>query len=206
MLRFFYVRCKQTFNMPIFSQGLVLRGLLTAAAITVLVSLLVYYMRRQARRRAEGYEQQVPYFIDQEAAVETPGFDEAFTQAGAVRAEHAIEPAEARSNESYRAVDFATTTPSTGSGCFPRDQLTLDQLLPKDAANAKWSELNPAGQGDAADQNYLNAGALVGIDTVSSSLKNANMQLRSDPPIPRVGNWGIHVSTIEPDLHRRPLE
>lgn len=37
-------------------------------------------------------------------------------------------------------------------------------MLPKDAANSKWSELNPAGQGEAGDQNYLNAASLFGID------------------------------------------
>ena len=55
-------------------------------------------------------------------------------------------------------------------------------------------------------QNFLDVSQQLGIDTQGSSLKNANYQLRSDPPNPRttVGPW--LNSTIETDLLRRPLE
>ena len=38
--------------------------------------------------------------------------------------------------------------------CYPKDQLTPSELLPGDA-NSKWSQVNPSGQGDLADQNFL---------------------------------------------------
>ena len=103
---------------------------------------------------------------------------------------------------------------SAGSGsssdgmqsCFPRDRLTANDLLPKDAADSKWARINPSGTGDIHDQNYLTAGYHVGINTVGQSLRNANLQLRSEIPNPQnaVGPWMI--STIEPDLRQNTLE
>jgi len=90
--------------------------------------------------------------------------------------------------------------------CYPRDRLTADDLLPKDAANSKWAQVNPAGQGDVKDQNFLTAGYLTGINTVGSSLRNANYQLRSDPPNPQLNVSPWNQTTIEPDLNHRPLE
>lgn len=81
------------------------------------------------------------------------------------------------------------------------------ELLPKDA-NSKWAN-NPYGEtnlNQAASQ-LLTAGHHVGVDTVGQSLRNANLQLRSEPPNPRnsnVGPW--NASTIEPDTQRRNLE
>jgi hypothetical protein len=98
---------------------------------------------------------------------------------------------------------------ATGAGmqsCFPRDRLTANDLLPKDAADSKWARINPSGTGDIHDQNYLTAGYHVGINTVGQSLRNANLQLRSEIPNPQnaVGPWMI--STIEPDLRQNTLE
>lgn len=90
--------------------------------------------------------------------------------------------------------------------CFPRDRLTAQDLLPKDAADSKWAQLNPSGSGDIHDQNYLTAGYHIGVNTVGQSMRNANLQLRSEIPNPQgpVGPWMI--STIEPDLRQNTLE
>jgi hypothetical protein len=114
-----------------------------------------------------------------------------------------VKPGEETSNEDYRPVDYETS--KQPSDCFPRDRLSSDDLLPKNAANSKWAQVNPAGQGDVSSQNFLTAGWAVGINTVSGSLRNANLQLRSEPPNKRMA-WPINNSTIEPDLMRRPLE
>jgi len=97
-------------------------------------------------------------------------------------------------------------TASPDAVCFPRDRLTGEDLLPKDAANSKWAQMNPAGQGDVRDQNFLTAGYHIGINTVGQTRRNANYQLRSDPPNPQVPVSPWNISTIEPDLNRRPLE
>jgi hypothetical protein len=66
--------------------------------------------------------------------------------------------------------------------------------------------MNPAGQGDVKDQNYLTAGYHVGVNTVGQTLRNANLQLRSEPPNPQVPVSPWNISTIEPDINRVPLE
>lgn len=91
------------------------------------------------------------------------------------------------------------------AGCYPRDQLTASELLPRDT-NSVWAQQNPLGPGSLKGVNFLSAGALVGINTVGQSLKNANLQLRSEPPNPQVAVSIFNNSTIEPDFNRRPLE
>jgi hypothetical protein len=67
--------------------------------------------------------------------------------------------------------------------------------------------MSPQGQGDLRDQNFLTAGYHVGIDTVGSSMKNPNLQLRSEPPAPRTPVSPWLISTISySDVNRRPLE
>jgi hypothetical protein len=108
----------------------------------------------------------------------------------------------------YSKVSAPVSASGSGSApsCFPRDRLTADDLLPKDAANSKWAQLNPAGQGDVRDQNFLTAGYHVGVNTTGSSKRNANLQLRSEPLNPQsvVSPW--MQSTIEPNMFQRPLE
>ncbi len=91
------------------------------------------------------------------------------------------------------------------AGCYPRDQLSATELLPRDT-NSVWAQQNPLGPGTLKGVNFLSAGALVGINTVGQSLKNANYQLRSEPPNPQVPVSIFNNSTIEPDFNRRPLE
>lgn len=91
------------------------------------------------------------------------------------------------------------------SGCYSRDQLTPGELLPKDA-NSVWAQQNPMGTGSLKGKNFLSAGALVGVNTVGESLRNANYQLRSEPPNPQVAVSVFNNSTIEPDINRRDLE
>jgi hypothetical protein len=80
-------------------------------------------------------------------------------------------------------------------------------LLPKDQ-NSQWAALNPntMNQGDVLMPDLLQAGYHIGLDTIGQTLRNANLQLRSDPVIAKqnIGPW--NQSTIEPDLGRVPLE
>ena len=90
--------------------------------------------------------------------------------------------------------------------CYPRDTLSAADLLPRDAASSPFAQVNPAGQGNSDGQNFLTAGSLIGIDTVGQSLRNANQQLRSEPPNPQVKVSPWMQTTINPDLSRRALE
>jgi hypothetical protein len=116
------------------------------------------------------------------------------------------EPLEPNNNEQYLPVSDKPTGAKNASDAFPADRLSPDDLLPKDAANSKWAQANPAGQGDVKDQNFLTAGYHTGFNTQGSSMRNASYDLRSTPANPRftVSIW--QQSTIEPDMSRRPLE
>jgi hypothetical protein len=89
--------------------------------------------------------------------------------------------------------------------CYPREQMNPVDLLPQDT-NSQWAQVNPTGAGDIQGKNFLSAGALIGVNTVGQSLRNANYQLRSEPANPQVNVSPWQQSTIEPDLNRRPLE
>jgi len=104
----------------------------------------------------------------------------------------------------------APTAPTGGSapnGYSQQSVANPSDLLPKDA-NSQWASLNPGSmnQGDILMPDLLQAGYHIGLDTIGQSLRNANLQLRSDPVISKadIGPW--NQSTIEPDLGRVPLE
>jgi hypothetical protein len=106
----------------------------------------------------------------------------------------------------YDGVDSSIAASTSGNSDYTKtDTLSPDQLLPTDK-NSDFANLNPVNQGSVDMPDLMAAGALGGIDTVGQTLKNANMQLRSDPPIKKeqVGPW--NYSTFEPDLARVPLE
>jgi hypothetical protein len=79
------------------------------------------------------------------------------------------------------------------------------ELLPNDV-NSQWATLNPSSQNNPQTPDLLQAGIHIGLDTVGQTMKNPNLQLRSDPIIDKkdVGPW--NMSTVEPDLLRQPLE
>lgn len=78
-------------------------------------------------------------------------------------------------------------------------------LLPKDTSNVTddWNVNTP---GNLEDKNFLEAGHHFGVDTVGSSHKNANWQLRSEPIIPREKISPFLNSSIMPDDHRRRFD
>ena len=105
------------------------------------------------------------------------------------------------------AVKATETAPAAqvSSGYTAQSVAAPQDLLPQDQ-NSQWSALNPVAQGNIATPDLLQAGYHIGLDTIGQTLRNANLQERSDPIIPKslVGPW--NQSTIEPDLGRVPLE
>ena len=111
------------------------------------------------------------------------------------------QPALEGANEQFADVNSGDIIPQQQGG----SQQNPADLLPSDA-NSQWAQLNPAGQGDLANINLLKAGYHIGIDTVGQTLRNANLQIRSEPPNPRVNTGPWLQSSIEPDLMRPSLE
>ena len=174
------------------------RIVLIVLAAFVLFALINYYTSKQNSTKVEKFYQQA---LQDAKQAEKP-----YTAESEVVVSGRPQPSEEESNEVYRAVDFSTQ--KVPSDCFPKDRLTAEDLLPKDAANNKFSQLAPAGQGSLQDVNLLSAGWSYGIDTVGSTLRNANLQLRSEPPNPKlnVGPWNSSTIDAGSDALRRPLE
>jgi len=108
-------------------------------------------------------------------------------------------------NEVFASVNgVQTTMQGIPTSCSQPNIGNPSELLPKDS-NSQWAQLNPAGKGELSNVNLLKAGYHIGIDTVGQSLRNANLQIRSEPPNPQlnVGPW--NTSTITPDFLRPPL-
>jgi len=87
--------------------------------------------------------------------------------------------------------------------CDVEKMIDPSELLPLD--NDKYfNNMNPNGNGDLKNINLITGAEKIGMS--SQVLRNANLQLRCEPPNPvrKVGPW--MQTTIEPDLHRRPLD
>ena len=194
--------------------NMIIRIVLIVLAAAILIALVTYYNSKQssAVKAQEKFAQDSSLlnkylpkskFQQEDEAESNPFLVEEFQGAATKTEADKVKPAEETGNSDYRAVDFETQ--KLPSDCFPRDRLSAEDLLPNDAANSKWAQVNPAGQGDVSNQNFLTAGWAVGINTVSGSLRNANLQIRSEPPNPK-GSWPIMNSTIEPDVLRKNFE
>jgi hypothetical protein len=91
------------------------------------------------------------------------------------------------------------------AGHMQGEVLSAQDLLPQ-CADSPYAQVVPNGQGSLNDGNLLNAGYHLGVDTVGSSLRNANRQLRSEPPNPQVKVSPWNQTTIEADMNKRELE
>ena len=111
---------------------------------------------------------------------------------------------------------YAIVHSNVSSGVFDVDQVLKQvsqavanpkDLLPADA-NSQWGALNPGAvnPGSIAMPDLFQAGHFIGLDSIGSSMRNASLDLRSQPIIPpaQVGPW--NQSTITPDYGRVPLE
>ncbi len=71
-------------------------------------------------------------------------------------------------------------------------------LLPSPASGKNgWDVLDSVGTSAGANPDLLEAGHHSGIDTVGQSLRNANLQVRSDPQIPIQDTGPWNQTTIE---------
>ena len=89
--------------------------------------------------------------------------------------------------------------------CRKKEPLTPKDLLPTNQAASDFEEQNPDGEGILKGVNYLDATYHVGVNTVGQSLRNANLNLRAEPPNPRVAVSPWLNSTIDSDLSRKSL-
>lgn len=86
------------------------------------------------------------------------------------------------------------------------EDIKPEELLPQDEEADEWAKVNPKGKGSLELKNVLEAGHHIGVDTQANSLRNANLQIRSEPPNPQKPVSIFLNSTISPDPYRKSLE
>lgn len=204
------------------------------AVLVIAIALAIFYMIDPSmggmmRRKYEGFadKKDREYFAEDKMVDDSVGgtYNASKLESGELTAKQvsahgsgdhssaAPVPAGKENKKSTGAEGFADYNPAPmpfpeadkPANCYPKNQLAPQELLPNDP-NSKWAQVNPQGAGDISGKNFLNAGALIGVNTVGQSLRNANQQLRSEPPCPQVQVSIWNQTTIEPDLQRRPLE
>ncbi len=116
-----------------------------------------------------------------------------------------VSPSDGQSSQPSELSGVQTSTHGLPPSCARQQVVDPRELLPRDE-NSEWAKLNPMGAGDLQQVNLLESGYHVGVNTVSSSLRNPNLQLRSEIPNPQMQVSPWNITTIEPDTNRRPLE
>lgn len=87
------------------------------------------------------------------------------------------------------------------ASCNNEPVMNPKELLPSDS---EWSNVAPTK--GLENVSFLSAGHNFGTNTVGSSLRNANLQVRSEPVIQKVNTGPWNESTIEADTTRKSLE
>ena len=168
----------------ILKTGLIILGLV------VLVYVINMYMGKREGMKDGEHEKK-----EEEAEKKAPEGGEGFVEASE----------KLGSNSSYQNLGGEPLGKELPNDCFPKDQLAPGELLPGND-DSQWAKVNPTGQGELGEQNFLSAGFHIGVNTVGQSLRNANLQIRSEPANPQVKVSPWQQTTIEPDTNRRPLE
>mgnify|MGYP001166503465 FL=1 len=114
------------------------------------------------------------------------------------------------STTTYAPYNGATTSSvsnsSSSANAINKPASNPADLLPSNNASSNWSAAGPPNN-DLKGINLLNPSQITGINTQGSSLRNSNLQVRSEPANPRTNtNCPWNISTIETDTFRKPLE
>jgi len=118
-------------------------------------------------------------------------------------------------NDAFDIVIFSNSLHHVDNEMIPKALAEAERVLSKMGflyimepvpSGGYFNTAQPVGEGIIQGVNLLDAGAHIGVNTVGQSLRNANQQLRSEPPNPQVNVSPWMNTTIGPDLIRRPLE
>jgi hypothetical protein len=195
--------------------GLTTKNVVLGAVVAVLALYVVYHLDNTMfgllGRRSEGFNdasgQDIMAQLQQAANAATGGSMPPTTNTNTATT---APSATGSSNEGF--ADLASmegpaafASAEAPAGCYPRAQLTPVELLPADQ-DTIYAQQNPMGVGSLKGKNFLSAGALIGVNTVGQSLRNANLQLRSEPPNPQTPVSIFNQATITPDISHRPLD
>ena len=142
----------------------------TTISLAILFIILIAVIFRSMNRVSEGIDNAAD-FVPSDASVPNPT-NLAVTSPDTLP--QAIKP-----SEPAELAPVMNSVPASAAPITPAD------LLPASPAAVDFNNQHPTGAGEENGKNFLVAGYNIGINTVASSLKNANLQFRSDPFIPR---------------------
>lgn len=168
-----------------------MNSILKAGLIILGLVVLVYVINMYMGKRENADAKSAKGHVEEEEEKKVEEFVEASEKLG--------------SNSTYQNLGGEPLGKELPNDCFPKDQLSPAELLPGND-DSQWAKVNPTGQGELGEQNFLSAGFHIGVNTVGQSLRNANLQIRSEPANPQVKVSPWQQTTIEPDTNRRPLE
>lgn len=109
--------------------------------------------------------------------------------------------ASAPESNDYLSVSGLDTAKTKVGSCNSEPVMNPKELLPSDS---EWSNIAPTK--GLENVSFLSAGHNFGTNTVGSSLRNANLQIRSEPVIQKVNTGPWNESTIDADTTRKALE
>ena len=109
-----------------------------------------------------------------------------------------------QSENNFNQPNIESFTPNNNINVQQDNTITPSDLLPSSTSNKFNDDPNVVLSTDILEEQYLDATRTIGM--MSSTLRNANYDLRCAPPIPRidVGPW--QQTTMEADPFRKPLE
>jgi len=161
-----------------------------AIALIAVLGVCVYFVSRQLRENFESYQAETER-LSREQDIAKDKYE--------------AQDVSQKSVEQQQA-DIAEVVADSAKLVAESKEIKPEDLLPNDDAADQWASVNPIGVGSLELKNMVESAQHLGVDTQSNSLRNANQQLRSEPPNPiqTVSIW--NNSTMGPDMFRRPLE
>lgn len=177
----------------------VLLGVAVVAAVAV-IGYVVYTEVVAPKQMAPAVEMTMP--VEQTMTTQQVAMEEQMPEVAPV-----VEaPVEQFNDMHMHKEGFENPTASqAATGAMPGSVTTAADLLPANGDNMH-AQVNPNGQGDILGSSLLTAGYHTGINTVGTSLRNANRQLRSEPANPQVKVSPWNQTTIDPDMNKRNFE
>ena len=108
-------------------------------------------------------------------------------------------------NSDYLRVQGLESTSSKGLPPVNKNINTPSDLIPSDP-NSEWASQNPIGAGSLKDVSLVTPQQQIGVSSVGSCNRNANLQVRPDPCIPKMNTGPFNQSTIESCQYQRSFD
>lgn len=108
-------------------------------------------------------------------------------------------------NSDYLRVQGLESTSAKGLPPVNKNINTPSDLIPSDP-NSEWAAQNPVGAGSLKDVSLITPQQQIGVNSVGSCNRNANLQLRPDPCIPKMNTGPFNQSTIEGCQQQRSFD